>query len=246
MSHLKTHIENLAREIRSPLNFMLGATERLLDSRLSPDERDLLERLKSSAESFREASEAILRGSRVEGHELNLDPVDFRVRDSVAGVSKPPQAHAAQSSTGGRAPRASKEAGDGASKAARAAKHHRAARANAAPPFDRDAALARIDGDQQLLEEVIDVFRHDAVLRMERIRIAVAEKNAKILEHTAHSLKGASAALGGDPMADAASRLEEIARKGDFRAAPGAVSELERELERFTAAISEAALQARA
>jgi signal transduction histidine kinase len=86
MSHLKTHVENLVREIRSPLSFMLGATERLLESRLSAEERELLERLKSSAESLRQAAEDVLRGSRPEGQDLNLDPVDSRIRDAISGA----------------------------------------------------------------------------------------------------------------------------------------------------------------
>jgi HPt (histidine-containing phosphotransfer) domain-containing protein len=237
MSHLKTHVENLAREIRSPLNFMLGATERLLDSQLSPDERSLWERLKACGESFRQATEDILPGPPTDG--------DNHFRVVVTGTSGAARAAAAHSSTRGAAQRASKDAGDAPSKAELAAKHHRAARATATPPFDRKAALKRIDGDEQLLAEVIDVFKHDALLRMERIRTALAEGNAKVLEHTAHSLKGAAGALSGEPMAEAASRLEEIGRKGDFRAAAGAVADLERELARFTAAISEAALPAR-
>jgi two-component system, sensor histidine kinase and response regulator len=86
MSHLKTHIENLAREISTPLNFLLSATERLLDSRLSAEERQAVERLRSSAEVFRKASEEFLSNSRLQAIELSLDPVDLRVRGAVSGM----------------------------------------------------------------------------------------------------------------------------------------------------------------
>ena len=99
--------------------------------------------------------------------------------------------------------------------------------------LDVEVALARIDGDRELLEEVAGMFRRDCPKMLEDIRDAIAHADTKTLEREAHKLKGALGALCAQPAADAAQKLELIGRRGDLTDAAAAGQLLEAELARL-------------
>lgn len=59
------------------------------------------------------------------------------------------------------------------------------------PVFDEAAILARLDGDQQLLSELITTFLDECPGLMAAVRRATAQNNAAQVAQTAHALKGA-------------------------------------------------------
>jgi two-component system sensor histidine kinase/response regulator len=99
--------------------------------------------------------------------------------------------------------------------------------------FDVDAALARIDGDRELLLEVAGLFRRDCPSIVEGIRGAIARCDARALEREAHKLKGSVGALGAQPAFDAAQKLETIGKRGDVADAAAAFTLLEAEMTRL-------------
>jgi two-component system, sensor histidine kinase and response regulator len=111
------------------------------------------------------------------------------------------------------------------------------------PVFDIEVALDRVDGEEEFLAEVVQLFLADAPCRMDEIRQAISQKNCKRLASAAHSLKGATGCLGGRRASSAALQLEEIAIKGDLSDAAEAFARLQQELGQLTEAISGAVLE---
>ena len=92
---------------------------------------------------------------------------------------------------------------------------------------NREAALDRVGGDEELLTEIARLFLEDSPSIMADIRLAVISKDAPRLEHAAHSLKGSVANFGADPVRDAAFELERMGRSKDLSRAGAAFEYLE-------------------
>jgi CheY-like chemotaxis protein len=96
--------------------------------------------------------------------------------------------------------------------------------------FDRQAVLERVDGDKELLQEIVDLFLAEAPELLSTIRESIACRDSITLEHVAHSLKGTVSSLGAGAAREAALRLEIVGRSGDLQNAEVARVELEREI----------------
>lgn len=94
-------------------------------------------------------------------------------------------------------------------------------------PFDRDAVLDRVGGDESLLKEITEIFLAEYPTLLSEIREAIVSANAPKLERYAHTLKGSVSNFGADAATNAAYQLEVLARKGRLEAAPEALRALE-------------------
>jgi two-component system, sensor histidine kinase and response regulator len=96
--------------------------------------------------------------------------------------------------------------------------------------FDRQATLARVKGDREMLQEIVRLFFTEAPALLARIQTAMAHGDGRALERAAHSLKGTVMSFGAQTAGEAALRLEVMGRGGDLTQAAIACTELEREV----------------
>jgi two-component system sensor histidine kinase/response regulator len=105
--------------------------------------------------------------------------------------------------------------------------------------FDRQAALARLGGDEALLMEVANLFLQDGPRLLQEIRAAFSRGDAAGVYQNAHALKGSAGYLGGTRASAAAQALEMIGKSGDLTQAGEALPILEGEIGRLTRAVAD-------
>jgi HPt (histidine-containing phosphotransfer) domain-containing protein len=98
------------------------------------------------------------------------------------------------------------------------------------PVLDWDAALQRMAGDRELLQELINIFLAALPEQIAQIRNAVATRDAPRLHRAAHALKGTVSTFSAKHAFAAAEALERIGDDGDLSTADIALNTLEQEL----------------
>jgi signal transduction histidine kinase/CheY-like chemotaxis protein len=85
------------------------------------------------------------------------------------------------------------------------------------PRWDPAQALERMDGDRNLLRDVLKIFLEETPTLLAKVRQAVDNADAAGLERAAHSLKGELAYLGISAICQQAKELEDMGRNRDLR-----------------------------
>ncbi len=99
--------------------------------------------------------------------------------------------------------------------------------------FNREMALDRVGGDEELLREVAQLYFDEYPAIVEQIQTAVRSGSAQDLQRSAHTLKGSLGTLGAEQAAAHALRLEMMGRLQNMSDAASALCELHRVLEGF-------------
>ena len=104
---------------------------------------------------------------------------------------------------------------------------------------DRASLLERVEGDQELLTEMIHLFQEDAPNLVTAMRDALERGDMTVLERSAHSLKGAVGNLSAKATAAAAQQLEKDAKNKDSKSAKESLANVERAINLLLPALAE-------
>lgn len=97
------------------------------------------------------------------------------------------------------------------------------------PVWNLAELLERVDNDQELLRDLLTIFKEDFPLTMKSLELAVAAEDLKNSARLCHTLKGMLSSLGGQRTAAAAARLEVMASAGEAASLKDALDVLKHE-----------------
>lgn len=105
--------------------------------------------------------------------------------------------------------------------------------------FDATEALARVDGDIELMSSLVDIFLTESRTMMETLRTAVGSGSAGKVEKAAHRLKGSVSIFGAKMVSDAAFELEKMGREGNVALAAKTFAQLEQQMSNLQSALKQ-------
>lgn len=104
--------------------------------------------------------------------------------------------------------------------------------------FDREELLNRVDGDRELLADVLVLFKESCPRILSEMEAAIRQSDAEALARAAHTMKGSVGNFAGKAAFQKAIELEDIARTGRLSTAQPVYEELSQEIGRLLPALT--------
>ncbi len=99
--------------------------------------------------------------------------------------------------------------------------------------WDHEQVLMVIGDDAELFRELLDIYCEDAAIELDAMCAAVASSALDSVVQHAHTLKGASANVGGERAREACWRMESAARENDAATCAALLPIVKSEVESF-------------
>jgi HPt (histidine-containing phosphotransfer) domain-containing protein len=103
--------------------------------------------------------------------------------------------------------------------------------------MDVEDALQRLDHDEDLFREIVQIYVEDAPALLRTIHDAVDHADASGLQRAAHSLKGMTATLSAQQAVAAAYHLEQMGASGNLNEASTAVEAIDQRIGELDGAV---------
>ena len=107
-----------------------------------------------------------------------------------------------------------------------------------ASAVNRDLAIERLDGDEELYREIVGVYLEDSPVQVGKLEEALKNGDAATAMRLAHSLKSASGNVGAEALRDIAYRMEMGAKNGGCKDAAGLLPEFKEEFVKVVAELN--------
>jgi len=101
------------------------------------------------------------------------------------------------------------------------------------PVFNKDSLMERLMGDEELVRIIIAGFLEDIPLQIQSLKDFLNAGDSAGVERQAHTIKGASANIGGEALSALANVMEKSAKSGDKAVIRERLGGLEAEFERL-------------
>jgi len=96
----------------------------------------------------------------------------------------------------------------------------------------------QVDGDPDIVGQVIEMFREDGPARLARARHALEHGDGTALRLEAHSLRGTAGLIGATALRSAATAVERAAEAGDLAGAGSWLATMDRAMDEVLAALT--------
>ncbi|MEE9612751.1 MAG: Hpt domain-containing protein, partial [Desulfatiglandales bacterium] len=104
--------------------------------------------------------------------------------------------------------------------------------------FDGRGLLKRLDGDEELFDELLDLYLQDVPVRLKELKHALEDNDIAMIVQQAHTIMGASANIGAHSLRDLAFEMEMAARDNNLDKARPFCRRLEKEFAKFRSMLS--------
>ena len=108
-----------------------------------------------------------------------------------------------------------------------------------APVFDKAGMMARMMDDEDLARTVTECFLLDIPRQIQALRGYLEARDASGVEHQSHTIKGASANVGGEALRAVAFEMEKAAKAGNLEYLMAHLPEMERQFARLKQAMEQ-------
>jgi HPt (histidine-containing phosphotransfer) domain-containing protein len=97
--------------------------------------------------------------------------------------------------------------------------------------MDVEDALHRLDEDEDLFRDIVQIYLEDAPHMLQSIHDAVSGADARALQRAAHGLKGLTATLSAQSASGAAYRLEQMGATGNLAEVNAALAQIDERID---------------
>lgn len=97
--------------------------------------------------------------------------------------------------------------------------------------INKEELLERVDGDYELLEELLSIFIEELPLQLQDIEMAIKNEDCEKLRTSVHRLKGAVGNLAAEEAYELAAQIELFASQGELSSARYIYPNLKKQLQ---------------